>query len=145
MISRLFAVLLLFLSPALPADTLTGKVVRVLDGDTVEVLDIEANAHRIRLAGIDAPETGQAFGTKANRRLIELAAGEVVDVEFDKRDRYRRIVGKLIADGRGTLCRPWRWSVQVGATPPLCWWNQPSPALDARGFCTCRRQPRQSL
>jgi hypothetical protein len=42
-------------------------VVRVLDGDTVEVLDIEANAHRVRLAGIDAPETGQAFGTKAKR------------------------------------------------------------------------------
>ena len=81
-----FLLALLF-SPSLPADTLTGKVVRVLDGDTVEVLDIETNAHRIRLTGIDAPETGQAFGTKAKRRLIELAAGKVVQVEFDKRDK----------------------------------------------------------
>jgi endonuclease YncB( thermonuclease family) len=38
-------------------DTFAGKVVRVLDGDTVEVLDIETNAHRVRFAGSDAPET----------------------------------------------------------------------------------------
>lgn len=97
-ISRLIPALLFLLSTQAAAETFAGKVVRVLDGDTVEVLDIETNAHRIRLAGIDAPETGQDFGTKAKRRLIELAAGKVVEVAFNKRDKYERIVGKLIAD-----------------------------------------------
>jgi endonuclease YncB( thermonuclease family) len=68
------AFLLAVLAAQAAADTFTGKVVRVLDGDTVEVLDIETNAHRVRLAGIDAPETGQDYGTKAKRHLIELAA-----------------------------------------------------------------------
>jgi endonuclease YncB( thermonuclease family) len=38
------------------AQTITGKVVRVADGDTVTVLDASNTQHRIRLSGIDAPE-----------------------------------------------------------------------------------------
>jgi len=91
-ISRLIPALLLSLLTAqAPADTFTGKVVRVLDGDTVEVLDIETNPHRVRLAGIDAPETGQAFGAWAKRKLIELAYGRTVQVEGAKRDKYQRL------------------------------------------------------
>ena len=55
---------LVFLSPA-HAETFTGKVVRILDGDTVEVLDVTNTSHRFRLAGINAPEKAQPFGTKA--------------------------------------------------------------------------------
>jgi endonuclease YncB( thermonuclease family) len=45
--------------------TLTGKVVAIADGDTFAVLDESKTQHKIRLAGIDAPEKGQPFGTKA--------------------------------------------------------------------------------
>ncbi len=51
---------LVFLSIAASADTLTGKVVKVADGDSITVLDNTNTQHRIRLQGIDAPETGQA-------------------------------------------------------------------------------------
>ncbi len=44
------------------ADTLTGKVVKVADGDSITVLDNTNIQHRIRLQGIDAPERKQAFG-----------------------------------------------------------------------------------
>ena len=47
------------------ADTLTGRVVRVTDGDTIVVLDSANTQHKIRLTGIDAPEKKQAFGTKS--------------------------------------------------------------------------------
>jgi len=98
---RLAALLLaLSLSPALSADTLTGKVVRVVDGDTLYVLDADKTQHKIRLAGIDAPEQGQPFGTKAKEALLDLVAGKVVEVDWQKRDRYKRIVGKVIHDGR---------------------------------------------
>jgi len=50
--------LALLLSPALSADTFTGKVVRVVDGDTLYVLDADNTQHKIRLASIDAPEQG---------------------------------------------------------------------------------------
>ena len=93
-----FAALLL-LSPVLPADTLTGTVVKVVDGDTVYILAASKARHKIRLAGIDAPERRQAFGTKSKEYLRDLVAGEVIDVEWHKRDRYKRIVGKIIHAG----------------------------------------------
>ncbi len=94
-----FAALLL-LSPVLPADTLTGTVVKVVDdGDTVYILDASKARYKIRLAGIDAPERRQAFGTKSKEYLRDLVAGEVIDVEWHKRDRYKRIVGKIIHAG----------------------------------------------
>ena len=44
------------------ADTPTGKVVKVVDGDTLYVLDANYKEHKIRLAGIDVPERKQAYG-----------------------------------------------------------------------------------
>jgi endonuclease YncB( thermonuclease family) len=97
----LFALLVLTLpiSPPVHADTLVGKVVRILDGDTVEVLDARKRTHRVRLAGIDAPESKQPFGTKAKRALSSLVGGETVTVDWHKRDRYDRLVGKLMLAG----------------------------------------------
>ncbi len=54
--------LLIGLSLAASADTLTGKVVKITDGDTIYVLDANYEQHKIRLAGIDAPERKQAYG-----------------------------------------------------------------------------------
>ncbi len=92
-------VLTLLIFPPAHADTLNGKVVRILDGDTVEVLDARNRTHRVRLAGIDAPESKQPFGAKAKRVLSELVGGETLTVEWHKRDRYDRLVGKLMLDG----------------------------------------------
>ena len=69
---------------------------------------------RIRLAGIDCPECKQAFGRKAKEALARLAGGKDVTVEWDKRDRYGRIVGKVIADGRDVDLA----LVREG----MCWW-----------------------
>lgn len=76
------------------------KVVKVTDGDTVNVLDQNNNKHRIRLGGIDAPERKQAFGKKSKKNLADMVAGQFIKVEYDKRDRYGRIVGKLLKDGQ---------------------------------------------
>ena len=115
-ISRHLSALLLalFLSPALPADTLTGKVVKVVDGDTVYILDAAKTQHKIRLAGIDAPERKQPYGRKSKDYLLGLVAGELVEVEWSKRDRYQRIVGKIIHDGRDVNLA----MVRAG----LAWW-----------------------
>lgn len=89
--------LLLVLTQSLAvADTLTGRVVRVTDGDTIVILDQQKTQHKIRLQGIDAPERGQAFGTKSKEHLSDSIAGKFVVVEYNKRDRYERIVGKVL-------------------------------------------------
>ncbi len=62
-------------APAL-ADTLTGKVVKITDGDTLYVLD--AKEHKIRLAGIDAPERKQAYGLASRKHLASIVAGKQV-------------------------------------------------------------------
>ena len=92
----------LLLCLALPAtdDTLHGRVVRILDGDTVEVLDSASHTVRVRLGGIDAPEKSQPFGTQAKQRMAALSGGQTVAVDWTKRDRNGRLVGKLILNGQ---------------------------------------------
>ena len=51
--------LMLVMPVAVSGETLVGKVVKVADGDTVTVLDADRVQHRVRLAGIDAPESNQ--------------------------------------------------------------------------------------
>lgn len=81
------------------ADTITGKVVGVADGDTVTVLDDAKRQHKIRLSGIDAPETKQAFGQRSKESLSGLVFAKTVEVETDKIDRYGRRVGKIWIKG----------------------------------------------
>jgi endonuclease YncB( thermonuclease family) len=57
------------------------------------------NATQDPSQGIDAPERGQAYGTKSKEHLSELVAGKFVVVEFNKYDRYGRIVGKVLLSG----------------------------------------------
>jgi endonuclease YncB( thermonuclease family) len=80
--------------------TFSGVVVAVADGDTVTVLDEDRHQLRVRLAGIDAPEKSQAFGSKSREHLAALAFRQRAVVDFRKRDRYGRIVGRVTVDGR---------------------------------------------
>lgn len=82
------------------ADQLQGKVNKVTDGDTVNVLTSDNQTHKIRLSGIDAPEKSQGFGNKSKQALADEVYGKTVTVEFNKRDKYQRIVGKVIFNGK---------------------------------------------
>jgi endonuclease YncB( thermonuclease family) len=77
------------------AETFTGYVVGVADGDTVTVIDAKRRQHKIRVSGIDAPEKAQPFGKRSKENLSGLVFGKDVLVEWIKNDRYRRIVGKI--------------------------------------------------
>jgi endonuclease YncB( thermonuclease family) len=50
----------------------------------------------VRLSGIDAPERRQAYGERAKRHLADLAYGKSAVVEWSRRDRYGRIVGRVL-------------------------------------------------
>ncbi|MCX9158142.1 thermonuclease family protein [Niveibacterium sp. 24ML] len=79
---------------------LVGRVVGVHDGDTITVLSADQVQHKIRLAGIDAPELGQPWGQNARRTLSGLVFGQQVEVLTSKRDRYQREVGKVLRAGK---------------------------------------------
>ena len=85
-------------SLAIQAATLVGKVVGVSDGDTIKVLDSNKKEHKIRLMGIDAPEQKQDFGTASTQALSNYIYQKEVTVEYKKKDRYQRILGKVILE-----------------------------------------------
>lgn len=93
----LLAALLL---PAAWADTLVGRVISVADGDTLTLLAGDQSRHVVRLAGIDAPEKDQPHGTEARANLMLLTHQRDVMIEFHKRDRYGRFVGKILLAGQ---------------------------------------------
>lgn len=100
---HLLAVLLLaiFLAPSFAlGGAFTGSVVKVVDGDTIDVLR-DGKAERIRLAAIDCPERGQDFGGKATKFVISLAAQQQVVVVPESVDKYGRTVAEVfLTDGR---------------------------------------------
>jgi endonuclease YncB( thermonuclease family) len=98
------------------AQDFTGKVVGITDGDTIRVLHNGA-AERIRLWGIDCPETKQAFGTRAKQFTGDLAFGQTVIVRVKDIDRYKRTVAEIVLpDGRNLN----REIVRAG----FAWWYQ---------------------
>ena len=98
-----------------------GRVVKVSDGDTIIILESvgsrvpvlrslgeggprdraspAAIQHKIRLCGIDAPESHQAFGQKSKQHLSSLVFGKDVLVKYTSRDKYGRILGTIYIDG----------------------------------------------
>jgi Micrococcal nuclease (thermonuclease) homologs len=75
-----------------------GRVVRILDGDTIEVLQENNELTRIRLDGIDAPEKAQPFGQRSRQALTAMIAGKVVHISGNNRDRYNRLLGTVWYD-----------------------------------------------
>lgn len=95
---RLVPFLVLFPLYLLAAD-FTGLVVSVLDGDTIEVLH-NNRAERIRLSGIDCPEKGQAYGTRAKQAASALVFGKEVTLQMYGKDKYGRTLANVVlADG----------------------------------------------
>lgn len=82
------------ISPA-SADTFSGTVISVTDGDTIKVMH-NGQPEKIRLNGIDAPEHDQAFGQKAKTFTSDCCFGKIVTVEGNKRDRYGRTIGEIV-------------------------------------------------
>ena len=98
-IFQCLATFLLIVAGNLNASTLQGKVVGVADGDTITVLDATNTQYKIRLQGIDAPEKAQAFGQKSKQSLHQLVHSKQVTIEFQKKDKYGRTVGKVLLNG----------------------------------------------
>ena len=77
----------------------SGRVIAILDGDTIEVLHRQ-RPERIRLHGIDCPEKGQAYGKQAKQAASALVFGKDVTIQTFGKDKYRRtIAGVILADG----------------------------------------------
>jgi len=94
--------------PVLPPGLQAGTVTNVVDGDTIDV-QLAGNIERLRLIGMDTPETKdprtpvQCFGREASARAAVLLGGKTVQIETDAsqdtRDRYGRLLAYVWVGG----------------------------------------------
>jgi endonuclease YncB( thermonuclease family) len=98
--------LLVSSSPWVEAQTISGRVVSIADGDTLTVLDERLVQHKVRLAEVDAPEIGhgikkpgQPFGEASRQSLAKWCFGRQASVEVMDTDRYGRTVGQVSCQG----------------------------------------------
>ena len=93
----LWLALFLAAEPA-AGETISGAVTAVIDGDTLTVVDDAKKRHRIRLAGIDAPQAKQPFGLSSARSLARLCYKKTAKVESRAKE-LGFLVGEVTCDG----------------------------------------------
>jgi len=82
--------------PLNPPNTFSAKVTNITDGDTVDVVGSDNATYAIRLAGIDAPEHDQAFGTQSTQHLTSRIAGKTVTLDCENERSYGRLICKIL-------------------------------------------------
>jgi micrococcal nuclease len=102
-----------------------ARVIGIADGDTITVLTPAKVQVRIRLNGIDAPETGQEFGSRAKQAASELAFGKAVTIHPLNTDRYGRTIADVTLPD-GTVLN--QELVRLG----LAWWYRKYAPNDNR-------------
>jgi len=114
---------LMFSSQGNAGDEITGKVVGISDGDTITVLQNKTQ-YKIRLFGVDTPESHQDFGTRAKQFTSDMAFKKEVRVIPETTDRYGRTVGTVLI---GTVClneelvrSGFAWVYRQYCTKPEC-------------------------
>jgi micrococcal nuclease len=95
-----------------------AEVTHVHDGDSLWVQPLEGGRRqRLRLDGIDAPETCQVHGREARDRLAELVLQRQVRVEVTGQDRYRRTLARVWLEDEDVqavmVAEGWAWSYRV--------------------------------
>lgn len=147
--SRLFLALLWIFcanSYSFATTIITGKVVGISDGDTITVL-LNNQQYKIRLYGIDCPESRQAFGSKAKQFTSSLAFGKSAEVTVYDVDKYQRSVGVVRVDGvnvnealikngfawqytqycKESFCNDWKRTEEQASKEGIGLWSDKSP------------------
>jgi micrococcal nuclease len=80
-------------------DTVSGKVISVIDGNTLEVVGDDNEVHKVQLAGIDCPELGQEYGDRAKAYLQNRILDKEVVVTFIGKDRWGNYLATVMING----------------------------------------------
>ena len=112
------------LNAVMAYDQLSGKVISVVDGTTLEVAGDDKQIYKIRLAGIDSPELTQEYGGEAKDFLEKIALEKNVTVKITGKDRWGRYLGEILIDGKTDprvelLKRGLTWTSEKSQLPDL--------------------------
>lgn len=99
-ISQVVFLFSLLLSLSVYAEqTITGKVIKIADGDTLTVR-VKNKKFKIRLAEIDTPEKIQPYGSSSRTALVNKVMGKLIQVRITTTDRYKRYIGHIYLNDR---------------------------------------------
>lgn len=104
----------LVVASAVGGATQSSRVLRVVDGDTLVLLDAGQRPRQIRLLGVDAPEILQPFGQQARTGLSAQVAG-------------RQVTTRCWPGATGEACQVYVAGHDVGLqmiSAGLAWWNE---------------------
>ncbi len=87
------------------AETMEGRIVRIVDGDTLILLDADDTQHRVRLSGIDTPERKQPFGNRAKQNISRLTGMQDARLEWYKKNRWQRLIGTVWVVSPDSQCQ----------------------------------------
>ena len=122
--------------PSAFAETISGTVIAVIDGDTLVVEDAAKRHYRVRLAEIDAPEPRQPFYLRSARSLARLCYKKSTKVEWSQQDEGRRYLGYVTCDGKDAnaeqLKRGMAWGSPKSTMPT-------SPLYELEAYARLRR------
>lgn len=111
--------LIIFLLISIPVygKTYEGKVIAVIDGDTIKILTSDKKQVKIRLAQIDAPEKSQDYGNKSKQSLSDMVFGKQVKVVQEDTDKYGRAAGRVYLNNLDVnaeqVKRGYTWNMQM--------------------------------
>lgn len=140
MISRL-ATIILFTTifyQTYALNDIKGKVVSVIDGNTVEVLSDSKEQYKVVLAGIDCPELEQQFGVEAKKYLEKLVLKQIVTLQVKGKDRFGNYLAVLLLNGDDD---PRIELLKQG----LAWTSEKSPNPDLEPYRSWAQQKKKGL
>lgn len=91
--------MLIFPFTALSAESII-KVVSIPDGDTLNIINSKNKKIKIRLYGIDAPETTQKYGQASRDYLRKIVKNKTLTYKIRSKDDYGRVVATLYGDNK---------------------------------------------
>ncbi|MFN5467503.1 MAG: thermonuclease family protein [Pirellulaceae bacterium] len=93
------------------AKTIQGKVIKVIDGDSIVIQDDKEHSIEVQLEGLDAPEFQQPFGKESKELLSEKLLKKDVSIQWEKEDNYKRKLGWVFHEDRNINL----WMIEKGA------------------------------
>lgn len=111
----------------------SGTVISVIDGNTVEVSNGEKEKHKLLLFGIDSPELGQEYGDQAKEFLKKLMLNKTVTIQFKGKDRHGNYLAVVMVNG---MVDPRVELLKEG----LAWTEETNPLLELESYRTVAQE-----
>ena len=129
----ILTVLVIFIAVGVFADDINGKVVAVIDGNTLQVVCENDQTQTIQLMGIDSPELSQEYGAESKKSLERMVLGKKVTVSIKGKDRQGNHLAVVLVNGKRD---PRIDLLEEG----LAWTAEKNPLPDLEACCMRAKQ-----